>query len=105
MALFVMEVEEAEMEVSLLNPMVFYPRFEHIAETIFQKVDKKSIRNLRLISKPFQEYIDDRNILWRKIMKDEDSNEAFQSALINGHTKMTEFLIQKSIEFGIDLRL
>ena len=97
------EAKDNNMELKLLNPMAFYPGFPHIAELIFKEMDKKSLKVCRLLSKSWQEYIDDRNLLWKKIMEYEDPNRAFQSACNNGHFKMAEFLIQKSTELNIDL--
>ena len=87
-----------------LNPMVFYPRFLHISEKIFENLDIKSLKNCRVVSKSWQECIDNRdNILWNKIAKNEDANKAFQLACKKGHSKVAKVLIQKSAEFKIDL--
>ena len=98
-----MEPQEICKKIPLLSPMVFYPRFPHIAEDIFKKMDKETFRNCRLLSKPWQEYIDNQNLLWNKFIEDRDVNKAFQRAIRSGHSKMTEFLILKSIQFNIDL--
>ena len=99
-----MEAQEIHKEVPLLNPMAFYPGFPHIAEQIFKQMNKESIRKCRLLSKSWQECIDNQDLLWIKIIEDEDStNKAFQSAYKNGHSKMVEFLIQKSVKFNINL--
>ena len=58
------EVDENNMKLKLLNPMVFYPGFPHIAELIFKEMDKKSLKVCRLLSKLWQEYIDDSNLLF-----------------------------------------
>ena len=98
-----MEAQEICKEVPLLNPMDFYPRFAHIAEDIFKKMEKETYKNLRLLSKQWQKYIDDGNLLWIKLLEDKDANNAFQLAIEKGHFKMTEFLILKSTKFNIDL--
>ena len=36
-----------------LNPMLFYPAFPHIAEKIFEKVDKNCLKTLRHLSQLF----------------------------------------------------
>ena len=40
-----------KIEVPPLNPMVFYPGFPHIAEKIFDQLDKGSLRSCREVSK------------------------------------------------------
>ena len=86
-----------------LNPMVFYARFSHISEKIFENLDIKSLKNCRVVSKSWQECIDNRDILWIKIAKKEDGNMAFQLACKKGHSKIAKVLIQKSAELNIDL--
>ena len=56
-----MEEDENSIEVPNLNPMAFYPGFPHFAEKIFLKMDKDNLKNLRLLSKSWMEYIDDKN--------------------------------------------
>ena len=91
------------MKMPPLNPMVFYPRFQHITEQIFEKLDGNSLKNCRKVSKSWQECIDNRNILWNKIVEKEDGNKTFQLACKNGHSKMVEMLIKKPAKFNIDL--
>ena len=98
-----MEAEEPKMELTLLNPMVFYPRFPHIPEQIFKYLDNQSLKNCRVVSKSWQECIDDRDILWNKVFKNKDCNKTFQLSCQNGLSKIVEFLMKKSIEFKIDL--
>ena len=74
-----------EMKVTPLNPMVFYPRFTHIAEKIFAFLDNKSLSNCREVGKSWQECIDNRNLLWIGIVNKVGGNEAFQWACRNGH--------------------
>ena len=92
-----------KMNVLPLNPMVFYPRFQHITEQIFEKLDSKSLKNCRKVSKSWQECIDNQNILWNKIVKKKGGNKTFQLACKNGHSKMVEMLIKKPAKFNIDL--
>ena len=47
-----------------LNPMVFHPRFRHVSEKILKKMDMKTFKNCRQVSKSWQEFIDNQNILW-----------------------------------------
>ena len=98
-----MEVQEMCLEVPLVNPMDFYPGFPHIAEQIFDHMDMRSLKTSRFLSKSWQEYIDDQNLLWKKIIEYEDPKEAFQTACFEGHSKMAEFLILNSANFNIDL--
>ena len=56
-----------------LNPMAFYTGFPHIAEQIFVQMNKNDLRNFRKVSKSCQNCIDNKNILWNKIVKDQDS--------------------------------
>ena len=99
----IMEVDENIMKMPILNPMAFYPRFPHIAEQIFEKIKKESLKICRLLSKSWLQYIDNQNLLWNKMIENEDSNKVFQSACKNGHSKMAAFLIEKSDELKIDL--
>ena len=87
-------MQKSKMEKPTLNPMAFYPRFSHISEQIFEKLDNQSLKNCREVSKSYQECIDNQNILWNKIVKKESGNETFQLACKNGHSKMVEMLIR-----------
>ena len=91
------------MEELTLNPMVFHPRFPHITEEIFEKLVEKSLKNCREVAKLWQNCIDEWNILWNKIATKNGGNKTFQLACKNGHTKMAQMLIQKSLELNIDL--
>ena len=88
---------------SPLNPMVFHLRFSHITEQIFENLDSKSLKNCREVSKSWQICIDNRNILWNKMVKKNSGNKAFQLACNKGHTKMAQMLIQKPAWFNINL--
>ena len=91
-----------ETQISPLNPMVFYSGFRHITEKIFGQLDKKSLKYCREVGKSWQNCIDNRNILWIKIVEgEEDVNKAFQLACKKSHTKMAKMLIQKSTELNI----
>ena len=61
-----------------LNPMLFHSRYPHITEKIFENLDKESLKSTRLVSKSWQNCIDNQNILWYKILENEDAEEAFQ---------------------------
>ena len=91
-----------KIEIQPLNPMVFYPGFPHIAEKIFDQLDRGSLGSCRELSKLWLEGIDNRNLLWSEIVKEEGSNKAFQFACKNGNAKMLEMLFQKPTEFKID---
>ena len=80
-----------------LNPIIFYSRYPHITKKIFEKMDKESLKNSRLVSKSWQNCIDNQNILWVKILEDKDAEEAFQLACKNGHLKMAKFLIFRNL--------
>ena len=88
---------------SPLNPMVFHLRFSHITEQIFENMDSKSLKNCREVSKSWQICIDNRNILWNKMVKKNSGNKAFQLACNKGHTKMAQMLIQKPAWFNVNL--
>ena len=76
-------VDESNKEMPLLNPMAFYPRFPHIADQIFEKMDIEGLKIYRLLSKYWLEYIDRRNLWRKKIMEEElDPNKAFQKWLL-----------------------
>jgi len=44
-------------------------RFPHIAKQIFEKLDNKSLTNCRVVSKSWQEFIDNRKLLWIRIVE------------------------------------
>ena len=48
-----------------LNPIIFHSRFPHITEKILENLDKDSLKKFRLVSKSWQNCIDNQNILWR----------------------------------------
>ena len=81
------EPGKKKINIEPLNPMVFYPRFEHIVEKVFAKLDNKSLSNCREIAKSWQECIDNANFRWIEnvnipiILKDKED--------IFGHNKMT----------------
>jgi len=94
--------KDIKIEVLPLNPMVFYPAFPHIVERILDQFDKGSLRSCRQVSKSSMDSIDNRNLLWNEIVKDEGDDEVFQYACENGHTKMLEMIFQKPTAFNID---
>ena len=63
-----------------LNPMVFHPRFLHISEKIFDKMDDKCLKNCREITKSWQIAIDNKNTLWNKIATKNGGTETLQKA-------------------------
>ena len=104
--IFVIEGEKiTDMEEWFLNPMVFYQGFQHITEQIFEKMEIKSLQSCREVTTTWQICIDDRNILWNKLVKRRnfDGNLEIQLACQFGHSKMAKILIQKSDELNIDL--
>ena len=94
--------KEMKIETPLLNPMVFYQGFQHIVEKIFDQLDKGSLRSCREVSKLWMDSIDNKNLLWKEIIKDVGGDKAFQFACENGHLKMLELLFQTPSEFNID---
>ena len=52
-----------------LNPTVFYPRFAHITNQIFEQLDKKAVTICREVSKSWQEFVDEKNLPWIHIVK------------------------------------
>ena len=81
--------------------MVFNSRFQHITEKIFRKLDIKTLKNTRLVSKSWREYMDNQKVLWKNV----NGTKVFQLACEKGHTKMAEILIQNSVKFNIDLNV
>ena len=70
-----------------LNPMVFYEAFQHITESIFEKLDAKSLKDCRKVSKSWQNCIDEQNILWKKISNVIGGKNAFRLACKKDHSK------------------
>ena len=91
------------METSPLNLMVIHPRFPHIVEKVFAFFDKSTLKICRKVAKPWQNYIDNRNLLWNMIVEEQGPNKAFQTASKNGNSKVVEVLIQNSKKFNLDL--
>ena len=87
----------------VLNPMIFHQRFSHISEQIFEKLDEKNLKICREIAKPWQDCIDNKNILWNRIAKKSGWAKTLQSACKNGHFKMAKMLVQKATEYKINL--
>ena len=81
------------------NPMVFLSRYQHITQQVLDKVDIKTLKNGRLVSKSWQEVIDNQKILW----KNHVGTRAFQLACENNHSRMAEILVKNSTRFSIDL--
>ena len=99
-----MEVTKQKLEVlAPLNPMVFHPRFQHITKQIFKHLDNENLKNLREISISWQEFIDNRNILWNEVFKNKDCNNAFQLSCQDGLTNIARFLIKRSVHFKVNL--
>ena len=98
-----LETKNKEMKLSPLNPMLLCPRFAHITEKSFNKLDLDSLKNCREVSRSWENYIDDQNILWNKILENQDTNKTLQLACKNDHIKMVKTIIQKSNELSIDL--
>ena len=73
-------------------------RFSHIAEQIFEHLDNKSLANCRGVAKTWQEFIDNRNLPWKRIMKIETlhrwGNTNLHVAAKTGQTKMFKEIIQ-----------
>ena len=43
--------KKIKIKVPPLNPLIFYPGFPHVAEKIFDQLDKGSLRSCREVSK------------------------------------------------------
>ena len=89
-----------------LNPMTFHPRFPHISEKVFEKLDKESLKSCRKVSKSWQNCIEIENSLWKKIIKDlEEENIVllFLKACAHGQPQLAKMLIQKAANLNIDL--
>ena len=56
------------MEEPILNPLVFYPRFPHIPELIFEQLDDESLTDCREVSKSWQKCIDNKKFSWVHIV-------------------------------------
>ena len=60
---------ESKIEVSPLNPIVFYLRFPFSVEKIFEQLNKGSLRSCREVSKSWLDSIDSQNLFWKKNVK------------------------------------
>ena len=100
-----MESATNDVSTKSLDPMVFYGRFQHISEKIFEKLDIQSLQNCRRVSKSWQECIDNQEILWIKFAQKQETskNKLFQLACRRGHSKVAQVLVQNSTEFKIDI--
>ena len=95
--------DNSNIEMPALNPMLFRQRFQHITEQVFEKLDKKSLRYCREVTKAWQNCIDDCNILWKKIVDEYGVNTAFCLACRNGNEKMAYMLVTELSRFYVDL--
>ena len=50
----------------ILNPMVFYQRFQLITKQIFEELDNRRLKNCRKVSKSWQKCIDQQIISWTR---------------------------------------
>ena len=98
------EVDNKGIKIELLplNPMIFNPVFPHIVQKIFDQLDRGSLRSCREVSRSWLESVDNQNLLWKEIVKDEGCDKVFQFACKNGHIKMLEMLFQKPTRSNID---
>ena len=89
------------MEVPLLNPFDFSPRFRHITEQIFAHLDNKSLRSCREVSKSWQECIDGKNLSWIQIVNIptilKDGEIYLHFAARTGQSKMFQKILERSI--------
>ena len=86
-----------------LDPMVFYARFPHISEKIFEKLNINSLKKCREVSKSWEESIDNKNIIWKRVVKNKDINKIFQSACNEDHVKLAKMLVENPAKYNIDL--
>ena len=86
----------------MLNPMNFHPRFQHIVENILKHLDIKSLKYGRQVSKMWQSYIDNKNLLRIREVNYLGPKRAFHFACGDGNWKMVEFLIQNPTKYDID---
>ena len=86
-----------------LNPTVFYTRFPHISQMIFEILNIKDLENCRKVCKSWLGCIDNQNILWNKVARKEDADKVFKFVCEKGNSKMARYLIQKSDEFKINI--
>ena len=56
------------MAVALLNPLAFYPGFNHVSEQIFGQLDNKSLSNCREVSSSWHDCIDNKKLSWIRIV-------------------------------------
>ena len=56
------------MEVQIIDPLVFNQGFSHITEQIFEQLDKKTVTKCREVSKSWQEFIDQKNFSWIRVI-------------------------------------
>ena len=95
-------VEETPLNQPALNPMIFHQGFPHITEQILEKMDEKSLQNCRKVSKTFQNCVDHRNILWKKIAQKNGGTKSFILACKKRQFKIAEMLIKKTTEFNVN---
>ena len=95
------------MDNALINPFEFYSRFPHIAERIIEKLDDSTLKNCRQVAKSWQNYIDDTNVSWIRIVNipsiPQNGETYFQIAAKAGQSKITKMIIQNSKELDLDL--
>ena len=60
------KVKKNKREGPVLNPMVFYQRFQLITKQIFEVLDNRSLQICRKVSKSWQKCIDQQIISWTR---------------------------------------
>ena len=95
------------MDLPLINPFDFHSRFPHITEKVIEKLDDTTLKNCRQVAKSWQNYIDDTNVPWIRIVNipsiPQNGETYFQIAAKAGQSKITKMIIQDSKELDLDL--
>ena len=90
-------------DVPILNPLDFHPRFQHITENIFKRLDKRSLSNCREVGKTWKNTIDSKNLSWILIIE-VPSIQKYKNTYLHIAVKTRQLeVFEKMMERGVDL--
>ena len=90
-------------DVAILNPLDFHPRFQHITENIFKRLDKRSLANCREVGKTWKNVIDSKNLSWILIIE-VPSIQKYKNTYLHIAAKTGQLeVLEKIMERGVDL--
>ena len=92
-------------DVPILNPLDFHPRFQHITENIFKRLDKRSLANCSEVGKTWKNVIDSKNLSWILIIEvpsiQKYENTYPHVAAKTGQLEVFEKMMERRVDLNI----